>query len=123
MLKANPVGAGLTVKAVKDFGRAISSLWEHDLNSRLRNEALSEAQKAWFQARADGSWPDSFDANSEALLQEHLRALSTLHTKESKFALRDTAASDMEGPRLHLLVDTFLPIADVCVRQPRALIS
>lgn len=123
LLKANLVGAGLTVEAVKDFGHDISSLWEHDLNRLLRDEALSEAQKAWCQAQASGSWPDTFDADAQAMLQEHIRALSTLHTKESKFALRYIAASDMEGPRPHLLVETFLPIADLCVRQPRALIS
>ena len=123
LLKANLVGAGLSLGDVrKKYGHNIAALWAHDLNQPLREEAASEARKVWQQAQADGNWPDRFNGEPVALLEEYLAAINALHTAASEYALRYVAASEMTAPRPHLLIDTFLPISDLCVRQPRALL-
>lgn len=123
LLKANLVGAGLTLDDVrKKYGHSIAALWAHDLNQPLRDEAASEARKVWHRAQTDGNWLDRFDGDPVTLLEEYLAAINTLHTAASEFALRYVAASEMTAPRPHLLIETFLPISDLCVRQPRALL-
>lgn len=123
LLKANLIGAGLTLDEVrKKYGHDIAALWAHDLNRVLRDEAASEARKVWQSAQAEGRWQDRFDDNPVKLLEEYLAALNTLHTAASEYALRYVAASEMTAPRPHLLIETFLPISDLCVRQPRVLL-
>lgn len=123
LLKANLVGAGLTLDDVrKKYGHSIAALWAHDLNQLLRDEAASEARKAWQHAQTDGKWSDRFDGHPVALLEEYLVAINALHTAASEYALRYVAASEVPGQRPHLLIETFLPISDLCVRQPRALV-
>lgn len=56
------------------------------------------------------------------LLEEYLAAISALHTAASEYALRYVAASEMTAPRPHLLIETFLSITNLCVRQPRVLL-
>lgn len=124
LLKANLVGAGLTLDEVrKKYGHDIAALWAHDLNRLLRDEAASEARKVWQTAQADGRWQDRFGDDPVNLLEEYLAAISVLHTAASEYALRYVAASEMTAPRPHLLIETFLPISDLCVRQPRILLS
>lgn len=123
LLKANLVGAGLTLDEVrKKHGHNIATLWAHDLNQLLRDEAASEARKVWQSAQAEGRWQDRFDDDPVKLLDEYLSAINALHTAASEYALRYVAASEMTAPRPHLLIETFLPISDLCVRQPRALL-
>ena len=123
LLKANLVGAGLTLQDVrKKYGHDIATLWAHDLNQRLRDEAASEARKVWQQAQADGKWQDRFDNDPVDLLEEYIAAINVLHTATSEYALRYVAGSEMTAPRPHLLIETFLPISDLCIRQPRSLL-
>lgn len=123
LLKANLLGAGLTLDDVKKkYGHSIAALWADDLNQLLRDEAASEARKVWQNAQADGKWPDRFDDDPVALLEEYLAAINALHTAASEYALRYVAASEMTAPRQHLLIETFLPVSDLCVRQPRAFV-
>lgn len=124
LLKANLVGAGLTLDDVrKKYGHDIAALWAHDLNQLLRAEAASEARRAWQQAQSDGGWQDRFDNDPVNLLEEYISSINVLHTSASEYALRYVAASEMTAPRPHLLIETFLPISDLCVRQPRSLLS
>lgn len=123
LLKANLVGAGLSLDEVrKKHGHDIAALWSHDLNRLLRDEAASEARKVWQSAKADGRWQDRFEGDPAKLLEEYLAAINALHTAASEYALRYVAASEMTAPRPHLLIETFLLVSDLCVRQPRALL-
>ncbi|MGV1110456.1 hypothetical protein ACTAYL_19820, partial [Xanthomonas translucens pv. undulosa] len=86
LLKANLVGAGLSLGDVrKKYGHNIAALWAHDLNQPLRDEAASEARKVWQQAQADGNWPDRFNGEPVALLEEYLAAINALHTAASEY--------------------------------------
>jgi len=123
LLKANLIGFGLTLGDLRRaYGHDIWSLWNHNANHALRDEACSMARMAWSRAQNDPSWSDSFDGQPEKLLVEYLRRLSDLHTNETEYALRYVAAREMTGPRPHLLIDTFLPVADLCIRQPHVLL-
>ena len=123
LLKANLVGSGFALEDIrKQYGHEICGLWDHDKNRLLRGEAFVEARKAWEQAQGGSSWQDTFNSDPEQLLEEYLRAISALHTRESEYALRYIAAPEIKGPRPHLLLDTFLPIADLCMRQPSVLL-
>lgn len=123
LLKGNLVGSGLTLDEVKrKYGHNIATLWSDGLNQLLRKEAISEARKAWEQAQTEDKWPDRFDGDPATLLNEYLATLNTLHTEKSDYALRYVSAAGMKGPKPHLLLETFLPISDLCVRQPHALI-
>lgn len=123
LLKANLVGAGLTLDDLrKKYGHNIGALWAHDLNRLLREEAASVARKIWQQAQSAGQWQDQFDEDPAALLEEYSAAISALHTAATDYALRYVAASEMIAPRPHLLIETFLQISDLCIRQPRSLV-
>lgn len=123
LLKANLVGAGLSLDEVrKKHGHDIAALWAHDLNRLLRDEAASEARKIWQSAQTDERWQDRFDDEPVKLLEEYLAAINALHTAASEYALRYVAASEMRAPRPHLLIETFIPVSDLCVRQPRILL-
>lgn len=123
LLKANLVGAGLTLGEVKNkYGHSILKLWQHGSNQRLRDMAANEAKIAWQQAQVDGSWPDCFKGDPVILLNEYIAKLNELHTKDTDYALRYIPASGLQGPRPHLLIDTFLVVTDFCIRQPNALV-
>lgn len=101
-------------------------MWEHPKNHRLRDQALTEATTAYERARAEKpelGYFDAFEENPQALLVEYLKALSVLHTKESDFALRYVSDAATEAPHPHLLAETFFEVADLCIRQPLALLS
>jgi len=126
LLKANLIGSGLTANEVKAIGHDIWRLWEQPKNARLRDQALIEARNAYERAKAEKTelgYLDAFEENPQALLVEYLKALSVLHTKESEFALRYVSDAATEAPRPHLLTETFFEVADLCIRQPLALLD
>ena len=106
----------------KKYGHNILALWEDDLNQLLRDEAMLEVGKVWQQAQIDESWQDQFSEDPKELLEEYVAAVSVLHTGKSEYALRYVAKPGAEGPRAHLLVDTFLYVAHFCLGQPYALV-
>ncbi|MBY5551058.1 hypothetical protein HFO61_30400 [Rhizobium leguminosarum] len=126
LLKANLIGSGLTGNEVKAIGHDLWRLWEHPKNERLRDQALIEATAVYERAKAekpDLGYFDTFEEDPQALLVEYLKALSVLHTRESDFALRYVSDAATEAPRPHLLAETFFEVADLCIRQPSALLS
>lgn len=122
LLKANLVGAGLTLKDVKGYGHKISKLWNDSRNQLLRDKALSEAEKVWQEAKTDEKWADEFGEDPKKLLEEYIEKINILHTAESDYALRYVAKPGTEGPRVHLLVDTFLFVSHFCCGQPYELV-
>lgn len=126
LLKANLIGSGLTANEVKAIGHDIWRLWEHPKNQRLRDQALIDARTVYGRAKGEKQelgYLDAFEDDPQALLVEHLKALSVLHTKESDFALRYVSDAATEAPRPHLLAETFFEVADLCIRQPSALLG
>ncbi|TAW50612.1 hypothetical protein [Rhizobium leguminosarum] len=125
LLKANLIGSGLVAKEVKAIGHDIWRLWEHPKNQLLREQALIEATTVYERAKTEKPemrYFDTFEADPQALLLEYIKGLSVLHTRESDFALRYVSDLASEGPRPHLLAETFFEVADLCIRQPTALL-
>jgi len=123
-LKANLIGGGRTLNELrKTYGHNVWALWECNGNQLFRATALREAEVAWQRAIGSGKWPDQFSEDPRELLEQHLRDIDELHTAKSEYALRYLAKSGALGPRVHLLVDTFLAVSRLCIGQPDLLIK
>jgi hypothetical protein len=123
LLKANLVGSGLHLSDLRSqYGHDICALWNHNGNWLLRRQVFSEARRAWDNAANGPDWQDSFEDNPESLLAEYLKSISALHTSKTDYALRYIASPELIGPRPHLLVDSFLPVSDMLLKQPNALL-
>lgn len=118
-LKAALVRTGLSESDVRKFGHDILALWNHDLNATTRTDIIAAADEEWEAAKQDPRWADDFAAFDKTPLEEYLRRLNELHTKDSDFALRYVTGRtpDTAGPKPHLLSATFYRVADRYLRE------
>lgn len=121
LLKANLIGAGLTIGEVKKIGHNLWALWIHDCNEMLRAHTRIEARGVWEEAKAQPQYSDTFSEDPDDLLLQYLKDLSVLHSAESEYALRYVSDAVERAPRPFLLAETFLKIADFGLKQPTAM--
>lgn len=104
------------------FGHDIQKLWQYQNNMLLRIAAMKCATLSWREAEASGKWKQDFTENPEELLEDNINTISTLHTRESKFALRYPRPDDVMAPLPHLLIGTFLKITQLCLLNTKPFI-
>jgi hypothetical protein len=121
LLKSRLVRDGATVAEVrKKFGHDIQKLWVVDSNAEIRAKVFRIAALTWEEARASGKYPDAFAEKPNEAIESSLCLLSRLHSKETDFALRYIIPEGEIGPRAPHLVETFLEVADECLKNPRS---
>ncbi|WP_041344901.1 hypothetical protein [Nitrobacter winogradskyi] len=119
LLKAPLVRASGDVEEVrKEFRHDIQKLWLADCNAEIRAKVFRIASLTWEEARASGKYRDAFAEKPDEAIECSLRDLSRLHSPETKFALKYIIPEGEIGPRAPHLVETFLEVADECLKNP-----
>lgn len=118
-LKANLVQAGVAESDVRGFSHNLWRLWEDDRNADARIKILDMAKEEWLAAKSDQRWNDDFSQFAEIPLEEYLKRLSELHSRDTDYALRYVRPQGTEGPKPHLLSATFYRMANQRIREMR----
>ena len=116
-LKANLILEGETADEARSFGHDIWRLWRDDRSATARRDVAATAEEEWNAAKLDPRWTDDFNEPATVQLEEYLRRLSQLHSRDTDYALRYPRPDGTEGPKPHLLVPTFERTADKYIRE------
>lgn len=113
--------AGKSLQDVRlEFNHNLEKLWDHEINAPLQMQAEKYSRDAWEKAKTSGKYsPDSFSGDSYEMLVEYIRALSSLHSSKSGYALRYVVPKNQKVPIPLLLVGTFIPTTHEFLRRLR----
>lgn len=106
---------GKTEKDVRKYDHNLLELWNDGALIDIRKESYMHAENAWIHAQKYDDYEGGFEGDAKSNLDENIRCLSRLHTKESNFALRYLVEPDEKGPIPLLLIETFLPVTDASI--------
>jgi hypothetical protein len=119
LLKYPLARAGLTGKQIAQaFGHQLMELWTSPVVAPIKPHLYRYAEEAWNEARGSGDWPDTFEEDPVAALEEMVGVLAHLHSSQTNWVLRYPGDFNKRAPRPWLMVTAFQQVAERVVMNP-----